>query len=71
MIGHADAIGGESRNDRLSLQRARKIRNALVKLGIPEDHISVAGRGAREPLYPTEKPGMPEPRNRRVEISVR
>jgi outer membrane protein OmpA-like peptidoglycan-associated protein len=71
VIGHADAVGRESRNDKLSLQRARKIRTALIKLGIPADHINAAGRGAREPLFPSEKPGKAEPRNRRVEISVR
>jgi outer membrane protein OmpA-like peptidoglycan-associated protein len=71
VIGHADAIGSDTRNDKLSLQRARRIRSALIRLGIPADHINAAGRGAREPLYPSEKPGAPEPRNRRVEISVR
>ena len=53
----------------LSLRRARKIRDDMVKLGVPAQ-IQVAGRGEREPLVATEDE-VAEPRNRRVEISVR
>jgi outer membrane protein OmpA-like peptidoglycan-associated protein len=70
IIGHTDRVGTMSDNDKLSLQRARKVRDDLIKLGIPADQIQVAGRGEREPLVPTEDE-VPEPRNRRVEISVR
>jgi outer membrane protein OmpA-like peptidoglycan-associated protein len=70
VIGHTDRVGSVAYNDALSLKRAEKVRDDLVKLGIPADRIQVAGRGKREPLVPTEE-GVPEPRNRRVEISVR
>ena len=46
------------------------MRDEFVKLGIAPDRITVAGRGEREPLVPTED-GVAEPRNRRVEINVR
>ena len=70
VIGHTDRVGSVQSNDELSLRRARKIRDDMVKLGVPADQIQVAGRGEREPLVPTEDEVV-EPRNRRVEISVR
>ncbi len=70
VIGHTDRVGSVPYNDALSLRRAQKVRDDLIKLGIPADRIQVAGRGEREPLAPTEDE-VQEPRNRRVEISVR
>ena len=70
VIGHTDRVGTLQFNDRLSLQRAERVRSELVKLGIEEARIQIAGRGEREPLVPTADE-VPEPRNRRVEISVR
>ena len=70
VIGHTDRVGNLQFNDRLSLQRAERVRGELVKLGIPESRVQVAGRGEREPLVATGDE-IPEPRNRRVEISVR
>lgn len=70
VIGHTDRVGTVTANDALSLRRAGRVRDEFVKLGIPLDRITVAGRGEREPLVPTED-GVAEPRNRRVEINVR
>jgi outer membrane protein OmpA-like peptidoglycan-associated protein len=70
VIGHTDAVGNVQFNDQLSLQRAQRARDELVRRGIPGDRIEVSGRGKREPLVPTSE-GVPEPKNRRVEISVR
>jgi outer membrane protein OmpA-like peptidoglycan-associated protein len=70
VIGHTDRIGSVPYNDGLSLQRAERMRVELVKLGIPAERIQATGRGEREPLVPTEDE-VPEPRNRRVEITVR
>lgn len=70
VIGHTDRIGNEEFNDRLSLQRAERVRGELVKLGIPQARIQTAGRGEREPLVATPDE-VAEPRNRRVEINVR
>ncbi len=70
VIGHTDRVGSLQSNDLLSLQRAERVRMELVKLGIAESRIQIAGRGEREPLVPTADE-VPEPRNRRVEISVR
>jgi outer membrane protein OmpA-like peptidoglycan-associated protein len=70
VIGHTDRVGTEQFNDRLSLQRAERVRAELGKLGIAASSIQISGRGAREPLVPTSQT-VAEPRNRRVEISVR
>jgi len=70
VIGHTDTVGSLSFNDKLSLQRAERLREMLVGLGIPADRIQAAGRGKRELMVPTEE-NVSEARNRRVEISVR
>jgi outer membrane protein OmpA-like peptidoglycan-associated protein len=70
VIGHTDTVGSLSSNDRLSLARAERMREMLATLGIPGERILATGRGERELLVPTED-NIPEPRNRRVEISVR
>jgi outer membrane protein OmpA-like peptidoglycan-associated protein len=70
VIGHTDRVGSDQDNDTLSLQRAEKVQEMLVGMGVSSDHVNAAGRGSREPLVPTEA-GVDEPRNRRVEVSVR
>jgi len=70
VIGHTDRVGAVPYNDALSLRRAERVHDELLKVGIAADRIRVAGRGEREPLVPTADE-VPEPRNRRVEINVR
>ena len=70
VTGHADNVGSDAFNDKLSLARAERMREVLAIRGIAAERIQVAGRGKREPLVVTDK-GVPEERNRRVEISVR
>lgn len=70
VIGHTDRVGALESNDLLSLQRAERVKAALADQGIAPERISATGRGEREPIVPTDD-GVDEPRNRRVEISVR
>ncbi len=70
IIGHTDGVGTVAHNDVLSLQRAERVRQVLLGLGIAADRVQAVGRGEREPLVPTEDE-VAEPRNRRVEITVR
>ena len=70
VTGHADNVGSDAFNDKLSLARAERMRELLTGRGIPPDRIQVAGRGKREPLVNT-RDGVAEERNRRVEINVR
>ena len=69
-VGHADATGSDAYNSALSLKRAQTIRDALVAAGIPNDLIEIDYHGANNPLIPTPR-GVAEPRNRRVEVTIR
>lgn len=70
VTGHTDTIGRPDDNDRLSINRAREIRDALVARGLNASITSVVGRGERELLVPTAD-DVREARNRRVEVTVR
>jgi outer membrane protein OmpA-like peptidoglycan-associated protein len=70
VVGHTDTVGDVEANDRLSAQRAERMKSFLIEIGIPGTQIQTAGRGERELLVPTAD-NTDEPRNRRVEISVR
>ncbi len=70
VIGFTDMLGDLSDNQQLSLARAAAVRDALVRDGIDRQAISIAGRGKHDLLVPTADQ-TPEPRNRRVEITVR
>lgn len=70
VIGHTDRVGTDKANDALGLKRAERVRKILMQRGVPAGRIIAASRGEREPLAPTADE-VTEPRNRRVEISVR
>jgi outer membrane protein OmpA-like peptidoglycan-associated protein len=70
VVGHTDTVGDVEANDRLSAQRAERVKGFLVDIGIPARQIQTAGRGERELLIQTAD-NIDEPRNRRVEINVR
>lgn len=70
VVGHTDTVGSDAYNDTLSIRRAERVRQLLIGLGVPTDSILIKGKGKRDPLVPTPD-NTDEPRNRRVEISVR
>jgi len=70
LVGHTDTLADEAYNQKLSRDRALAVRRALVRDGVSDDAISVIARGETELLVPTAR-GVPEPRNRRVEVSIR
>ena len=70
VVGHADFVGTDHYNDALSLQRALRVKDLLVKRGIPAKMIQAVGRGKREPVVQASD-DVAEPRTRRVEIIVR
>lgn len=70
VIGHTDRVGTVEGNDKLSRTRAESLRDVLIESGVPAEKMEVVGRGEREPLVPTADE-VDEPKNRRVEISVR
>ena len=70
VIGHTDTLGTLQHNQQLSMSRAEMIRDRLVHDGISPGSISVAGRGQLDLAVKTG-PQVDEPKNRRVEITVR
>ena len=70
VVGHTDRLGRSEFNARLALQRAELIRDALIAAGVAARMIEVSSHGESNPLIPTADE-VAEPRNRRVEVSVR
>ena len=70
VIGHTDTAYTARSNFTLGLDRATSIRNLLVTTGLDGTLVSVASHGEADLLVPTPD-DTPEPRNRRVEVSVR
>lgn len=70
IIGHTDRVGTARWNAGLSLRRAETIKTLLMKIGLRHDLIEVESHGENNPLIPTAD-GVPEPRNRRVEVTIR
>ena len=70
VIGHTDRTATDDYNARLSEGRAAAVREWLVANGVSADTIRTTGRGERDPVVPTADE-VAEPRNRRVEVTVR
>lgn len=70
VVGHTDTVGDQQDNDQLSLERARTVQQRIEEVGISAVSIQASGRGERELLVPTAD-RVDEPRNRRVEITIR
>lgn len=70
IVGHTDTVGSSKHNLKLSLKRAEKVRQSLVKLGVPAESIQIAGKGEEELLIQTPD-NTKQPKNRRVDINVR
>jgi outer membrane protein OmpA-like peptidoglycan-associated protein len=69
-IGHTDTMGTPASNIELGLRRARAVRTMLVDAGLASTSIAVTSHGEADLLVRTAD-GVFEPRNRRVEITVR
>jgi len=70
VVGHTDRAATDAYNQRLGLERAKKIRAELIAIGIDESRIRATSHGEHDPLVQTRY-GVSEPRNRRVEVTVR
>ena len=69
VTGHTDILGSAAYNLQLSRRRAEEVANELIRAWVPATDITAVGRGENDLLLPTPD-GVPEPRNRRVEIVV-
>jgi outer membrane protein OmpA-like peptidoglycan-associated protein len=70
VVGHSDTLGDKAYNDRLSLKRALAVASRLEGEGVPPSVLEIASHGKENPLVPTGDQ-VAEPRNRRVEVTVR
>ena len=70
VIGHTDTTGNAPANFRLGLERAEMVKQLLVRAGLGAAAIEIESHGEADLLVPTGD-NTAEPRNRRVEITVR
>ncbi|HEX9367370.1 MAG TPA: OmpA family protein, partial [Vicinamibacterales bacterium] len=70
VVGHTDTMGDKKANLALGLKRAMTVRNILVRAGLAPSTVDVSSHGEADLLIKT-RDSTPEPRNRRVEITVR
>jgi outer membrane protein OmpA-like peptidoglycan-associated protein len=67
--GHADARGPDDYNAWLSEERARRVRDKLIELGMPAAALSIEGYGESRPRADGTSPDAYQ-RNRRVEFVI-
>jgi outer membrane protein OmpA-like peptidoglycan-associated protein len=70
VIGHTDTTGSQTSNFELGLRRANAVRGLLIEAGLSASAIDASSHGELELLVPTANDVF-EPKNRRVEITVR
>jgi outer membrane protein OmpA-like peptidoglycan-associated protein len=70
VVGHTDTTGSPASNFDLGLKRATMVRALLVEAGLDPASVEVASHGEAELLVQTGDDTY-EPRNRRVEITIR
>lgn len=70
VTGSTDAVGIPEQNLLLSQRRANAVVRGLLARGLPAERCQVLAKGETNPVVPTPR-GVPEPQNRRVEITWR
>lgn len=70
VVGHTDTVGSNDINVRISTQRAFSVRDLLIAAGLRREVIEVSSHGENNLLVKTPD-NTPEPRNRRVEVTIR
>ena len=68
-IGHADSIGSDAYNQRLSVRRAEAVKAYLVSKGIEPNRVYTEGKGEKQPVA-DNKTRDGRAKNRRTEIEV-
>lgn len=70
VIGHADTVKSDEYNDQLALRRATRVAELLKEKGLKYHAMAIEWHGKRNLLIQTPD-NTYEPKNRRVEVSVR
>ena len=68
-IGHADSVGSDAYNQRLSVRRAESVKAYMVSKGIEPNRVYTEGKGEKQPVA-DNKTADGRAKNRRVEIEV-
>lgn len=76
-IGHADSIGSDAYNQRLSVRRSESVKAYLVSKGIEPNRVYTEGKGEKQPVTGVKCKGLRDAKlvqclqpDRRVEIEV-
>ncbi|MDP3757653.1 outer membrane protein OmpA [Polaromonas sp.] len=68
-VGHTDAVGSDSYNQKLSVRRSESVKSYLVSKGIEKNRVYTEGKGEKQPVA-DNKTAEGRAKNRRVEIEV-
>jgi OOP family OmpA-OmpF porin len=68
-VGHADSVGGDAANQKLSIARAEAVKAFLVKAGVEKNRVYTEGKGEKSPVA-DNKTAEGRAKNRRVEVEV-
>ena len=68
-VGHADRIGSDAYNMKLSVRRAESVKNYLTSKGVEKNRVYTEGKGEKQPVA-DNKTAEGRAKNRRVEIEV-
>ena len=68
-VGHADSIGTDTYNQKLSVARSEAVKAYLVSKGVEKNRIYTEGKGESSPVA-DNKTAEGRAKNRRVEVEV-
>lgn len=68
-VGHTDAVGSDTYNQKLSVRRSESVKAYLVSKGIEKNRVYTEGKGEKQPVA-DNKTAEGRAKNRRVEIEV-
>ncbi len=70
VVGHTDTVGAPTCNYHLGLLRAKAVIALLTQLGVNPSLVEVDSHGEAD-LFVKTPDNTPEPRNRRIEVTIR
>jgi OOP family OmpA-OmpF porin len=68
-IGHADSVGSDEYNQKLSVRRAEAVKAYLITKGVETNRVYTEGKGEKQPVA-SNKTAEGRAKNRRTEIEV-
>jgi outer membrane protein OmpA-like peptidoglycan-associated protein len=68
LIGYSSIEGNVDYNSKVSFDRAEKVKNSLVKLGVSGSQVKTRAEGCSKPVYYLEQSAWQSSCNRRVEV---